>query len=164
MAKFRDCLDGTSQTVLLAETVRGDQVAGTQPSPAQPHRRIANWTGTTANAAGQQGFLSAGNLIRNPNLATVFPTQINSYRGNRADAWIRAVPFSTMINGYLPPNSSIPDIGFHGRGFYASRSYHRGGAMHAMLDGSVRFFTQSMDVQVYRAHYSRNGSEVVESR
>ncbi len=162
-AGFRDCLDGTSTTVLLAETVLGDQTSGlTEPSPSGPHRRIANWGGTTGNVAPNPGFLFGGSLIENPDLDTIFPASITSYRGNRGESWIRGVPYATVINGYSTPNHRIPDIGMHGRGFYASRSYHTGGSMHAMLDGSVHFITESVDRDLYHGLFSRDGREVVE--
>ncbi len=162
-AKFRDCLDGTSQTVLLAETVMGDQTSGlTEPTPAGPHRRIANWSGTSGNTAPNPGFLDGGTLILNPDLETVFPAKISSYTGNRGSTWIRGVPYATVINGYMTPNSRIPDVGMHGRGFYSSRSYHTGGSMHAMLDGSVHFMTDSIDRTLYHALFSRDGREVVQ--
>lgn len=159
-ARFKDCTDGTSSTVLLAETVLGDQSTATVPSPTLPHRRIANWSGTSSMPAGQPGFTTGGNLIRNPDLTTIFPSQINSYRGNRGESWIRGVPYATVINGYMAPNSNIPDIGMHGRGFYSSRSFHPGGSMHAMLDGSVQFISNNTDLASYRALFSRNGGEV----
>ncbi|MBB3209695.1 prepilin-type N-terminal cleavage/methylation domain-containing protein [Rhodopirellula rubra] len=162
-AKFRDCLDGTTQTVLLAETVLGDQTSGlAEPTPNGPHRRIANWSGTSSNAAPNPGFLDAGTLIQNPDLNSIVPSKISSYTGNRGASWIRGVPYSTVINGYLTPNSTLPDVGMHGRGFYSSRSYHTGGAMHAMLDGSVHFITESIDRDLYHALFSRNGREVVQ--
>ncbi|MCC9658436.1 DUF1559 domain-containing protein [Rhodopirellula halodulae] len=162
-AEFRDCLDGTSQTVLLAESVMGDQTSGvSEPTPAGPHRRIANWSGTTGNTAPNPGFLEGGALIQNPDLETVFPAKISSYSGTRGQSWIRGVPYATVINGYMTPNSRIPDIGIHGRGFYSSRSYHTGGTTHAMLDGSVHFITDSIDRTIYHALHSRDGREVVE--
>ncbi len=162
-AKFRDCLDGTTHTVLLAETVLGDQTSGlTEPTPNGPHRRIANWSGTSSNAAPNPGFLDAGTLIQNPDLNSIVPSKISSYTGNRGASWIRGVPYSTVINGYLTPNSPLPDVGMHGRGFYSSRSYHTGGAMHAMLDGSVHFITESIDRDLYHALFSRDGREVVQ--
>ncbi len=161
-AGFRDCLDGTSNTVLMAETVLGDQTSGlTEPSPSGPHRRIANWGGTSGNADAP-GFRFGGALIENPNLETVFPANITSYRGNRGESWIRGVPSATVINGYSTPNHRTPDIGMHGRGFYASRSYHTGGSMHAMLDGSVHFMTDSIDRDLYHALFSRDGHEVAQ--
>ena len=160
-ARFADCIDGTSNTVLLAETVMGDQVTAAEPTPNGPHRRIGSWSGTTSNPDGP-GFMHGGNLISNPDLTTIFPALTTSYRGNRGESWIRGVPFATVTNGYMTPNSRIPDIGIHGRGFFASRSFHPGGAHVAMLDGSVRFIANSVDQFVHRAMYSRDGGEVFE--
>ncbi|QDV66437.1 Type II secretion system protein G precursor [Rosistilla carotiformis] len=161
-AGFRDCIDGTSHTVLIAETVLGDQTsAETEPSPTGPQRRIANWGGTSSNPSGA-GFMSGGALITNPDLQAVVPASITSYQGNRGASWIRGVPYATVINGYMSPNSDLPDVGMHGRGFYSSRSYHPGVAGHAMLDGSVRFIGDSIDLPTYHAAYSRDGGEVVQ--
>jgi len=162
-AKFRDCLDGTSTTVIVAETVMGDKSRGlSEASPTGPHRRIANYGGTTGNTPPNPGFLDGGTLIENPDLDTIFPARIVSYRGDRGASWIRGVPYSTVINGYMTPNFRIPDIGIHGRGFYASRSYHTGGTHHAMLDGSVHFITNSVDRETYHALFSRDGRETVQ--
>ena len=161
-AGFDACLDGTSQTVLLAETILGDQYSGPAPSPERPHRRIANWAGTTGNVAPNPGFLAGASLIQNPDLRTIVPASITSYRGNRGESWIRGVPYATVINGYQGPNSQLPDVGIHGRGFYSSRSFHTGGSMHCLLDGSVRFITDSVEMKIYHAIFSRDGREVVE--
>lgn len=162
-AGFQDCLDGTSHTVLIAETVLGDQSSGlTEPTRNGPHRRIANWGGTRGNVAPNPGFLDGGVLIENPDLTTIFPDRISSYRGNRGESWIRGVPYATAINGYQTPNSPLPDIGVHGRGFYGSRSFHIGGSMHAMLDGSVHYLSETIDVALYHGLFSRNGGEVAE--
>ena len=72
------------------------------------------------------------------------------------------MPYATVINGYMTPNFHIPDIGLHGRGCYAARSHHTGGAHHAMLDGSVQFITDSINRDLYHALFTRNGREVVE--
>lgn len=160
-AGFRHCVDGTSQTVLLAETVLGDQTSGmTEPTPSGPHRRTANWSGSTSNPNGP-GFMLGGSVIENPDLESVIPGSIGSYSGSRGQSWIRGVPYATVTNGYLTPNHRIPDVSLHGRGFYASRSYHTGGAQHAMLDGSVHFIADTIDLVVYRAIYSRDGQEAV---
>jgi len=70
------------------------------------------------------------------------------------------VPHATTINGYLTPNHRIPDIGFHGRGFYAARSMHGSGVQLGFADGSVRFIANSVDESAYRNTFSANGSEI----
>jgi len=160
--KFRDVLDGTSNTVLMAESVMGDSTSGTTPSPTMPHRRIASWSGTSS-VVGGPGFTSGGSLIQNPDLESMFlGGTFTSYRGNRGESWIRGVPFSVVVNGYLTPNSRVPDVSMHGRGFYAARSHHPGGAMHSMVDGSTRMVNDSVDRDTYRAIFSRDGGEVVD--
>jgi len=158
-AKLAKCVDGTSHTVLVAETILGDKQVGSTPPLRQPFRRIANWAGTTGNPAGP-GFTAGGSLIVNPDLNSIFPSSINTYRGNRGESWIRGVPYATVTNGYLTPNHRIPDIGFHGRGYYASRSLHGSGVQLGFLDGSVRFTASSVDETVYRNTFSANGAEL----
>ncbi|XZE35538.1 DUF1559 domain-containing protein [Pirellulaceae bacterium SH501] len=158
-ARLSKCTDGTSNTVLIAETLLGDKTSLTVPPTRLPMRIIANWAGTTSNPSGP-GFVSGG-LISNPDLTTVFPNMTTSFRGNRGESWIRGVPFATTTNGYLTPNHRIPDIGIHGRGFYAARSMHTGGAQLGYLDGSVRFVSNSVDELAYRNSFSANGGEVL---
>jgi prepilin-type N-terminal cleavage/methylation domain-containing protein/prepilin-type processing-associated H-X9-DG protein len=157
-AKLSRCTDGTSSTVLLTEALLGNrQTSTTQPERIALRRMIANWAGSSSNPSGP-GFIR-GSLIFNPDLTTVFPSQTTSYSGTRGQSWIRGVPFSTCTNGYLTPNHRIPDIGIHGRGFYAARSNHTGGAQMGFFDGSVRFISDSVDQAPYRSIFSANGSE-----
>ncbi len=158
-ARLSKCSDGTSNTAILAETLLGDKTTSTAVPNRLPLRVIANWPGTSANPTGA-GFTTGSGIIRDPDLSTIFPSVTNSYRGNRGESWVRGVPFATTINGYLPPNHRIPDIGFHGRGFYAARSLHTGGAQIGFLDGSVRLVSNNVDLQAYRNTFSANGGEV----
>jgi prepilin-type N-terminal cleavage/methylation domain-containing protein/prepilin-type processing-associated H-X9-DG protein len=84
----------------------------------------------------------------------------------------------SMFMTYTPPNSTLPDQmgdpGWCGQGyadnppcngafpaFNAARSRHPGG-VHALLgDGSVRFFKDSINVNVWRALGSPSGGEVI---
>jgi prepilin-type N-terminal cleavage/methylation domain-containing protein len=159
-AKLAKCVDGTSNTVFIAETIMGDKQVGPTLPQRQPIRRIANWAGTTGNTTGP-GFTHGGSVIFNPNIPSLFPGIISSYRGNRGETWIRGVPFATTINGYLTPNHPIPDIGFHGRGFYSARSLHGSGVHLGYLDGSVRFTANNVDEMLYRNTFSANGGEVL---
>ncbi len=162
--KFRDITDGTSNTVMMSETLMGDRIDSVGGLPPFPYRRIGSWSGSSS-ATPPPGFAISGNLISNPDLAAVAPT-ITSWAGGqtrtgRGQAWIRGVPFATCTNGYLTPNSRIPDIGIHGRGFYGARSLHTGGAHFQLADGSVRFISENIDLTLCRNFHSRNGGEVL---
>jgi hypothetical protein len=74
---------------------------------------------------------------------------------------MRGLNMATITNGYLPPNSRIPDIFMHGDGFFAPRSFHTGGAHALFGDGTVRFLGNSIDLNVSRSLHSRNGNEVL---
>ncbi len=93
-----------------------------------------------------------------PDLNAIVPT-ITSFRGNRAEAWIRGVPFSVITNGYLTPNHRLPDVNVHGRGWFAPRSLHTGGAQMALCDGSVRMNSNSIDQPTQWAMFSRAMAE-----
>lgn len=159
-ARFRDITDGTSNTVLLSEALMGDGVRSTAfPTGNLIHRRIASWSGSSGNRPPQPGFSMGGSTISNPDLSTVVPSQISSYRGTRGETWIRGVPYAVVTNGYLTPNNRLPDVNVHGRGWFAPRSLHTSGCNIALADGSVRFMSNSVDRQFHWAVHSRNGGE-----
>lgn len=159
-ARFADITDGTSNTVMLSEALIGDGlVSTTLPERNLLQRRIASWAGSSGNPPPQPGFNIGGATISNPDLASVVPSQISSYRGNRGETWIRGVPYSVVTNGYLTPNNALPDVNVHGRGWFAPRSLHMGGVNVALSDGSVRFISNSVDQQVHWAVHSRDGGE-----
>lgn len=67
---------------------------------------------------------------------------------------------STLTNGYTTPNHPIPDVVIHFTGFFAPRSYHPGGAMAVMGDGSVRLLPDNIEATVHRGLHSCDGGEV----
>ena len=89
---------------------------------------------------------------------------------------------STLFTTLHPPNTRVPDSLFYCQGILrhapcvcapgcrlgvcseelnlSARSYHSGGVMSVLGDGSVRFINNSVDVLVYRALGSRSGNEI----
>lgn len=78
--------------------------------------------------------------------------------------WLLSGPLYTGFFTKMPPNDSVLDCGDNGigaPGVFTARSYHPGGIEAAMADGSVRWFSQGLDVRVWRALGTRGRGEVV---
>lgn len=157
-ARIAVITDGLSNTVMLSESLKGDKIVSTGPMPLPPHRRMGSWGGSSSNPVGTPGFATGGATIRDPNLAAISAT-ITSWRGLRGENWIRGVPYSVVTNGYLTPNSRIPDINVHGRGWFAPRSMHTGGAQVTMGDGSTHLVSDSIDRTIHVALHSSNAGD-----
>jgi len=157
-ARLSAISDGLSQTVMLSETLKGDKINSTGPMPMAPHRRIGSWGGSSSNPPGVPGFV-LGSTIRDPNLATIAAT-LTSWRGLRGESWIRGVPYSVVSNGYLTPNSRTPDVNVHGRGWFAPRSMHTGGAQVTLGDGSTHLLSDGMDRLIHVALHSSNAGDI----
>ncbi|MEW4455205.1 DUF1559 domain-containing protein [Bremerella sp. JC817] len=143
--RFRDITDGTSHTILMAETLFGgrDQVSTTVLT--DPQRQIKSVSG------GAPGSKTAEDLDA---------ASASGYTGKRAGSWIRATGFHITINGFYTPNSLNPDVSHHGYIVTSSRSNHPGGTQLVLADGSVKFAPETIDLAVWRALFSRGGGEV----
>ena len=180
-ATFADLTDGTSNTVIMSETVRSKGADFTMPAgqmPKFPYQCTVNGsTGVSATLHPEQGMKPSGNpwssfangdgYIANADLSQVV-TNLTSWRGaasaalrGRGTSWAHSGAMSTLTNGYTPPNSRIPDVVTHFTGYFAPRSYHPGGANVALGDGSVRLLSANMAVGVIRSLHSGNGGEAV---
>jgi prepilin-type N-terminal cleavage/methylation domain-containing protein/prepilin-type processing-associated H-X9-DG protein len=171
--RFKDFTDGLSNSVVMTEAVRGDGVDATLPSgtfPKQPYSKIlAGTSGTSGSGPSTGGYMGTGGgwpsgVISNPDLLNV-ANSYTSWRAGQAGtgrgmSWLRALSANVLTNGYNTPNSKAPDITLHGSGFYGPRSYHSGGAQTLFADGSVHFFSNSIDTNIHRALHSIAGSEV----
>jgi prepilin-type N-terminal cleavage/methylation domain-containing protein len=176
--RFANVLDGTSNTVFMSESVRSvgkDFVLPAGKLPKFQYQATLNGSsGVSANLQAVQGLTAAGGgwingplgVIENPNLQTIWPLKTN-WRGassaairGRGTCWAHSGAMSTLTNGYNPPNSRIPDIVVHFTGFFGPRSFHPGGALALMGDGSVRFLPNTIDVSLHRAMHSCNGGDV----
>ncbi|MBX3441993.1 MAG: DUF1559 domain-containing protein [Planctomyces sp.] len=159
--RFRDVTDGTSNTAFMAETIRGTGATTAGSTPANRLRQMASvgsqWSPVSTSPGGVH---SGGTTIIEPNLAVVLPS-VNSWSGDRGKGWIRGLETYTMVNGYLTPNSPIPDFTAHGRTWSGPRSLHTGGAHVLFGDGHVRFISDSVDLATFRAVFTLAGGEVV---
>ena len=114
---FRDITDGTSNTIMVAES---------------REEKASVWIdGTSASVSARY-------------MALVPPT----YAGNKV-----SINYQPYFQGGVFPNS----IGQN----WGPSSQHTGGAHHLLCDGSVRFLSENLDVNVYDALATRDGGEVV---
>ncbi|GAA4421102.1 DUF1559 domain-containing protein [Bremerella cremea] len=102
-----------------------------------------------------------------------------SYQDSRG-VWAYGAMGAACFSTKTGPNSTTPDGVWGCRNFpeegmpctqigspytemySAARSYHPGGVMGAMTDGSVRFLSETVDLAIWQALGSRGGREVVE--
>ncbi len=136
--KIRDCVDGTSNTIAFAESTRGPGTTGTgTDNDVRKYRMSGGYTEVAA--------------------APPYPNT----DGHRLTSWLRGVvPFGPVMNGFLTPNSDVPDAVTGSSKITAARSYHTGGAQAVTMDGSVHFISDSVDTDVYRGAWTRDGGEV----
>ena len=152
--RLADLADGTSNTVMLSESLLGqgtESASGPAPAPlarvygylsSQPLSESACAAATLWNVERLRGFMWASGEIR-----------------------------CASYNHYYPPNARQADcVTFDVRpgparytalGWRAARSLHRGGVNLGLCDGSVRFVADAIDLAVWRALASRAGGEAL---
>lgn len=160
-------IDGLSNTVFLAERTKG---SGSNLSVSPP--RLEDMV--TAPGRANRMWLP-DELMQN--CSTIHGP--SGFHFNSAGRWLPGSDFSngwpfsfyssTLYNHVVTPNwrfndcgswSAIPDApGEHA--IVAARSKHPGGVNAAMGDGSVRFFTESINLLLWRGLGTRDGGEVV---
>lgn len=177
-ARFSNMIDGASNTVFMSEAVRSVGPDFTLPAgtlPQFPYQATLNGSsGVSAALQPMQGLSGSGGgwvngpsgVIENPDLAAIWPQKTN-WRGaasnalrGRGTSWAHSGAMSTLTNGYLTPNSRIPDVVVHFTGFFAPRSFHSGIAQATMGDGSVRPLADSIELRIHRALHTANGRDL----
>ncbi len=96
-----------------------------------------------------------------PNTESGYVQAVSSRAGR---TWMPCGAIHTAFFTNVTPNSRIPDCGNHnagGLGVFAARSYHPGGVNAAMADGSVRWFSSSINLRLWRALGTRSMGEIV---
>jgi prepilin-type N-terminal cleavage/methylation domain-containing protein/prepilin-type processing-associated H-X9-DG protein len=149
--------DGASSTVLMTELLLGSGLDVPAVPQALP-REYADISSTHRPA--NPGLKLGSTVVTNPDLPAL-AASATRWSGKRGMSWLWGREFCSGVTGYLPPNQEVPDVSGHGRGWFLARSLHRGGVNALYADGGVRFVNEEIDVHVWRAMFSRAGSEVI---
>lgn len=153
-----DFPDGLSMTVGVSERIRGNWIKGVW-SPGD-YLVLKNTNQLTIN--------SAVSMCESATLNDPIETR-------SGESWFVSGYHFTDYNHCATPNSSIHDCSannfhenFHWRtlhtGVFTARSYHPGGVNAMMMDGSVRFIRDGINLSVWRALGTRNGGEVIDDQ
>ncbi len=136
--------DGTSNTLLIAETLFGNRAPDTT---------------TLIDYRTQISRVSGGGVCTATaeELAARTPSR---YEGRRAGQWARNITYHTFINGLFGPNAKVPDVSHHGECISGSRSQHTGGIGGVYVDGSVHFLSDGVDIQAWRGLFDRRDGQV----
>jgi prepilin-type N-terminal cleavage/methylation domain-containing protein len=130
---IRQIPDGTSNTLAFSECKRGRPFIKLLTEPARcifpPPKIIVD--------ASDKGARNRG--------GSWFRSEMNQYWG---------------FSAYVPPNERLSSDAecsrWTGRGVFAARSYHTGGVVVTLCDGSVRFVSDDIDLDTWRALATAN--------
>jgi len=154
--------DGTSNTIMLAEHLTGDNDNGVYRAETDTVRGLA-WSG---NQSTYQGAIPASEVNAAGAACDASPDNHSSVSALR---WTRGTFTYNVFNTLATPNWQFPgcmtstSTGNHGSstGIYPARSRHPGGVNHALADASVRFISETVEMELYQSLGSRNGKEPV---
>jgi len=166
--RHADFVDGMSNTVFFSERTKGSgrNLTAELPSKADMTNMLSR----------PQGLVDADVMFATCQAQA--PNLNGGFNFNSMGRWLAGSDFSngwpfgfysaTMYNHVAPPNWRSIDCGTRSaiadapgeHAIVSARSHHRGGVNASLGDGSTRFVSESIDLQIWRAVGTRAGSEV----
>jgi prepilin-type N-terminal cleavage/methylation domain-containing protein/prepilin-type processing-associated H-X9-DG protein len=180
-SRVEQCLDGTSNTVAIAESLVGDSMATSVWGPAvsPPSKYRGNMV---FDADPGDDLIRPHDAFQNPGLvmtilgkcAVMLQTQTTSWDigSDHGYRWSMGVTGYTLFNSIQTPNDRLfpfsacrldgwgtdyPDSGFS----YGSSSAHTGGINVGFADGSVRFIKDSINRTIWWSLGTKAGGEII---
>jgi prepilin-type N-terminal cleavage/methylation domain-containing protein len=156
--------DGLSTTVGVSERLEGDWIKGT-----------FKLGGDYIYVATAVPPMIAPSLF-DPDQAVRYCSELSlshPQESRGGESWFVSGLHFTNYNHCATPNSKVPDCSLNcddlrllihrinEQGVFKASSYHAGGVNAGLMDGSVQFFTNGVDLRVWRAVSTRNGGEVI---
>ena len=177
--KIAKITDGTSKTVIASEAVRS--IASDAPTdsggaitlsatPSFPYQYTLNGSTGWNNVSGSPSGITRGGITSTADIDAILASwsSVTTWRAvnspgmrGRGLAWAATTQGNSLTNGFLPPNSTIPDYVVHWSGFFGPKSRHAAGANVLFGDGRVVLLSDKTDKDLHRALHSINGGEQV---
>ncbi|HTN77151.1 MAG TPA: DUF1559 domain-containing protein [Pirellulaceae bacterium] len=146
---FGQISDGLSNTCAFAEVPLGH---GGNTSAAPVRSDVFSGTTDTTNIVNARNGLMSKNWKSS--------SLVSGWRW-RGYPWSEGSVWRNWYNHLLPPNQSAWQPGAWEQIVSPAGSYHSGGAQAARCDGSVGFFSETIDPIIWTAMGTRAGAEVV---
>ncbi len=164
-APFTEITDGLSKTILASEIIPGDGSGGAFTYPRDMLHSIGISAVTTPVMPPQSQIDAVGQAAEKAMNAGA----PSGHKSTMGDNWACSGWLWSCYNTVAPPNWSYPTsttaassawiIGVNG--IFPARSYHAGGVVAAMCDGSTRFIDNNVNLTTYQRLGSRNDGQVV---
>ncbi|QDT35819.1 DUF1559 domain-containing protein [Stratiformator vulcanicus] len=167
---FRDCTDGTSNTLMVAEVkawtsyVRNDDTVPSATVPADAASTLAQLD-TAINAGIGDYKVEPGKATGH----TEWPDGRVHHGGftvmlgpnTRVPLTHSGVEYDVDYNSQQEGKTSCSDMFCDTYAAITSRSYHTGGVQVTLMDGSVRFISENLDLTIWRNLGARNDGQVI---
>ncbi|MBA4188110.1 MAG: prepilin-type cleavage/methylation domain-containing protein [Planctomycetaceae bacterium] len=157
--RIADVTDGTSNTVALSETAIGKGAATTPPNGvAPPDARNVALVLTAITTTPYNG----SSISIDPPVMCNDPTK-GTWTSDRANQWLNGHLTYTIYNHHYTPNQTGKwdcKNSSNSQALIGARSYHTGGVNTLLVDGSVRFVSDSVTLSSWRAVATIAGGEV----
>jgi prepilin-type N-terminal cleavage/methylation domain-containing protein/prepilin-type processing-associated H-X9-DG protein len=143
--RIQEIPDGTSNTLMLAESLRGNNIQTIASAPIDPRRQYSSFGG-----AGHPSPLSEAYCAVN-----------TRWSGNRGSSWLWGREFNVVFTTFHTPNHHVTDCSANGAGYYKASSRHGGGVNVMLVDGGVRFVADRIQLSTWRELSTRAGGVTV---
>jgi prepilin-type N-terminal cleavage/methylation domain-containing protein len=156
--------DGTSNTLAMSEAAISD---GNRPATSMTLQEIKDaklekmLTITLAMSRAPLATGTTYDLVANPSaVASGLGASAYGVAAYRGCSWIAGAPYSSVFGTFIEPNSRIiPSVNWMNHGIYGATSYHPGGVVVVLVDGSVRFVSETINYETWRSAGTVGGGE-----